>query len=81
MGASQPPFNFMPKENIVLDEEDIVNTEKGKIIQVSYSINRDMGNFIHRKVELTSTVGESEDIEDVYKYLQDEAQYLLYLND
>lgn len=75
------------KEPVVLNDEDIeeevedTNLSKGKITQVSFSKNRDMGNFIHEKIELTSTVGESEEVEDVIKYLREEVEYLLYLND
>lgn len=54
------------------------NVENGKITEITFKTNKNLGNQEHRSVEITSTVNEDvEDVEDVYNYLQETADYLL----
>lgn len=52
-------------------------TTSGRIVEITFKANKNLGNQEHNSVELTSTVGENEDVEEVYNYLKDTADYLL----
>lgn len=50
---------------------------RGRITQVIYKTNKNLGDYQHESVELVSTVGEFEDPEDVFIYLRESAKYYL----
>jgi hypothetical protein len=54
------------------------DTSKGRITEMVYSRTRQVADYEPERLEIKSTVGESEDPEDVYLYLKQTAEYLLF---
>lgn len=57
--------------------ETPITAGKGRITEITVSKTIQEGNYEPLRVELTSTVGETEDVEEVYDYLKETAEYLL----
>lgn len=56
-------------------------SSKGRVTKVLVSRTRQVENYEPVRVELESTVGEHEEVEDVYDYLRGLADYLLHKDD
>lgn len=78
-----PASNSTPEEvaEFFDDAEDAselgAEISQGRITRVVYKTNRNLGNQEHESVELESTVGESEEVSEVFDYLKETAKYLL----
>ena len=81
-GDIEPPFDTAkqtPDEQAdeIFGPERFPEGEKGRLTQITYKTNKNLGNMQHESVELTSTVGTTEDVETVFNYLKETAEYLL----